>query len=316
MIIDIHAHVWQRKYIPEKFWLNFAANFASMLDGASIESIMNSSIMKSSFNGSPERLIKEMDKANIDKTVIFGCDWGLYLGEAEKSIIELNEYVMEAQKEYPDRLIGFFTIDPRRKDSEKIFEEFINKGLKGLKLHPTTGYLADGSEAFKLYKKAIEHDVPILSHLGYITGLLGNLARPKYFDKVTTEMPDLKICLAHMNYGEIDDLISLMFSKANVFCDISAHGQIAFSNSPSTFYLQLKELLNYSVIQKKVMFGSDWPMTNSLITLKKWKKTIENLPSNEKANEILDHFGHKRFNELEIKKVLGKNAQNFLKSVL
>lgn len=312
----MHAHVWGRKYIPEKFWYNFATNIAAMLKDATPEVIMDSSIMKSSFDGSPESLIKEMDAANIEKTVIFGTDWGLALGEPEKNINQLNEYVLSAVKKYPDRLIGFFTIDPRRPNADKMFEDFLNKGLKGLKIHPTTGYLPNGPEAYKLYVKALEFEVPMLTHLGYITGLQGHLARPEYFDTISNDMPDLKICMAHMNQGVIEEIIPLMFHKSNLYCDICAHGQITMSNSPADFYLQLKALLNYGPIQQKVMFGSDWPMTSNLMNLKKWTKTIQKLPSNEKANNILINHGYKKFNHFEIRKLLGENARNFLKKVL
>ena len=316
MIIDIHAHLWLRKYIPEKYWYNYSKNISRMLKGSTPESILDSSLMRDSYDGNPERLIKEMDQAGIDKSVVFGVDWGLALGEPQASIIELNDYVLSAVKKYPDRLIGLFTIDPRRKNSDKLFEEYLDKGMSGLKLHPTTGYLPNGPEAYKLYLIALKRNVPVLSHSGYASSLMGSLSMPSYFDSVTSDIPDLKICLAHMSGGAVEELIDMMFFKSNVYCDISTQGQISATSSPANFYLDLKHLLNYGAIQKKVLFGSDWPLTGSLMTLKKWVKTIKKLPTNEKAQKILTNFGYKRFTEMEINKVLGENAQEFLKEVL
>jgi len=316
MIIDIHVHLWQREHLPEKYWYNYAKNIARMLKGSTPESILESSLMRDAFDGSPERLIKEMDQAGIDKSVVFGVDWGLALGEPNASILDLNDYVLSAVKNYPDRLIGFFTIDPRRKNAEKLFEEYLDKGMSGLKLHPTTGYLPNGPEAYKLYLIALKRKVPILSHSGYSYNLLGSLAKPSFFDHVTTDIPDLKLCLAHMSGGAVEELIDMMFFKPNVYCDISTQGQISVTSSPPNFYLDLKHMLNYGAIQKRVLFGSDWPLTGSLMSLKKWVKTIKKLPTNEKVGRILTNFGYKKFTEMEIRKVLGENAQEFLKNTL
>ena len=316
MIIDIHAHLWQRKFLPEKYWYNYAKTLARMLKGQTPESMLESSLMRDSYDGNPDRLIREMDAAGIDKTVVFGVDWGLALGEPEASIIDLNDYVLSAIKKYPDRLIGFFTIDPRRKNADKLFESYLDKGMSGLKLHPTTGYLPNGPEAYKLYLIALKRDVPILSHSGYSPSLLGSLSKPSYFDSVTSDIPDLKICLAHMSGGAVEELIDMMFFKSNVYCDISTQGQLSATSSPSNFYLDLKHLMNYGSIQKRVLFGSDWPMTGTLMSLKKWVKTIKKLPTSEKVTKILTNFGYKKFSDLEINKILSENALEFLKSVL
>jgi len=301
---------------PEKYIDRFAEHISNIVPGVTKENVYQSEIMKKSFNGTPERLIAEMDEAGIDKAVVFGVDWGLALGEPKTSIKNYNKYIAKATKEYPDRLIGFFTIDPRRENALELFEKAISDwGMKGLKLHPTTGFLIDGQESRAILEKAIELDVPVISHLGYILALKGYLAKPKYFDLITTDYPELKISLAHLNYGEVDDLLSLMFSKTNVFCDISAHGQILVMNSPPDFYRQLRYFMNFEGVKDRVMFGTDWPMTSNIMSLKKWVETIEDL-GNEKITQILNNLGYKKFKKSEISKILYKNAERFLKKIL
>lgn len=60
-----------------------------------------------------------MDEAGIDKTVIVALDFQpLFRGKI--SYKEYNDMVAEMFNEYPDRLIGFAGIDPRRE--KKLFK--------------------------------------------------------------------------------------------------------------------------------------------------------------------------------------------------
>jgi hypothetical protein len=187
--------------------------------------------------------------------------------------------------------------------------------MKGLKLHPSTGYDINGPKALEIFNKALELNIPIISHLGYLIGLKGRSAKPEFFDDISTDFPNLKISLAHLNYGSVDDLLSLMFSKTNIYCDFCAHGQILMMNSPPDLYKQLRYFMNFEGVKDRVMFGSDWPMTSNIMSLKDWVSTIRNLRS-EKVSALLDNLGYKKFKNSEIKKLLGKNAEGFLNGIL
>jgi hypothetical protein len=316
MIIDIHCHLGQPEMFPKKYLEAFANHISKMLSGVSKKEVYDSEIMKKSFDGAPERLINEMDQAGIDKTVVFGVDWGLALGEPEVKINDYNKYIVKSCEKYPDRLIPFFTIDPRREKASQLLETAIKDwGMKGLKLHPSTGYDINGPKALEIFNKALELNIPIISHLGYLIGLKGRSAKPEFFDDISTDFPNLKISLAHLNYGSVDDLLSLMFSKTNIYCDFCAHGQILMMNSPPDLYKQLRYFMNFEGVKDRVMFGSDWPMTSNIMSLKDWVSTIRNLRS-EKVSALLDNLGYKKFKNSEIKKLLGKNAEGFLNGIL
>ncbi|NVM31444.1 MAG: amidohydrolase [Candidatus Helarchaeota archaeon] len=313
MIIDAHCHLWQRGMIPDNYWQYFAAIIASNLPGSSIPDILNSEIMQQSIDAPAERLIAEMEVAGIDKTIVFGVDWGLALGEPKIRINEFNKMIADSAKEYPDKLIAFFTIDPRRPKAPELFETALTKGeMKGLKLHPTTGYYPDGEETYKLYKIADEYQVPVITHIGYAMALKGRTAKLDYFDAPTTDFPDLRISFAHFNFGNVEDLISMMFNKTSTYCDISAHGQVTMMNSPLDFYRQLRFFMNHGGEARRVMFGSDWPMTNVARPLAGWAETIQNLAS-PKVTTLLQNLGYKKFKNKEIQMILGKNAEQFLK---
>ena len=84
---------------------------------------------------------------------------------------DLNKFIADNAKEYSDKFIPFFTIDPRRPNATKMFETALTKWeMKGLKLHPTTGYYPDGEECCKLFEIADKYQVPVITHTGYLTG--------------------------------------------------------------------------------------------------------------------------------------------------
>lgn len=310
-IIDVHTHIWSRETVPEKFWAALAQIIAGILKIKPSE-VMDSPMMKVSVDGRGDLLVEQMIEAGIEKAVTFGVDWGLLLGEAKVPIDDYNKIVSETAKNYPDKLIPFYTIDPRRKGAVEKFERAITRdGMKGLKIHPTTGYLVTGEDAYKLFRKAVELDVPVLSHMGYLAGLLGGLSQPHYFDQVTFDFPDLRLCVAHMNQGNIAELITLLDARANLYVDISAHGQIALYRHPNEFHVQLRKVLNHA--EDRVMFGSDWPATTNAMSLQKFVQTLKDLPSNERTTQILRNLGYKKFKNSEIKKILGKNAEKFLR---
>ncbi|NVM55092.1 MAG: amidohydrolase [Candidatus Helarchaeota archaeon] len=314
MIIDAHCHIWERDMIPMKYWRAVAAQIGRIVPGT-IEQIMATDLMQNNMDGPVDRLIGEMGDAGIDKAIIFGLDWGLYLGEAKIPVDEFNKYIADSAKEYSDKLIPFFTIDPRRPKAPELFEKAITKWeMKGLKLHPTTGYLPDGEESYKLYKIADEYQIPIVTHIGYTMGLKGRTAKLEYFDAPTTDFPNLRLSFAHFNNGDIDELVSLMFMKPSTYCDISAHGQIYMMNSPVDFYRQLRSIMNYAGVSSRVMFGSDWPITNNAVPLARWVKTIQNL-TDPKITTILQNLGYRKFKNKEVSQILGKNAEKFLKKV-
>jgi predicted TIM-barrel fold metal-dependent hydrolase len=254
-----------------------------------------------------------MEKAGIDKAIVFGVDWGIPLGEPKIAISDYNKYIADTAKDYPDKLIPFFSIDPRRSNAPALFEKALTTWeMRGLKLHPSTGYFPDGEDCYKLFKIADQYNVPVITHSGYIMGLKGRTARPGYFDAPTSDFPDLLFSFAHLNGGNIDELLNIMFMKPNIFCDISAHGQILMANSPPDFYRQLRYTMNLQGVSTRVMFGSDWPITASLMSLANWVQSIKNL-EDPKVTTLLEPLGYRRFKSKEIKQILGTNAIDFLK---
>src|SRR5450756_1107128 len=74
-----------------------------------------------------EKLVANMDAAGVDKSCIFALDFGLATGDPPVSIDDQNRMVAEAAKRFPDRLIPFYTIDPRRPNSVDRFSKAVEE---------------------------------------------------------------------------------------------------------------------------------------------------------------------------------------------
>ena len=83
---------------------------------------------------SPEELLKEMDKNGVEKAIIFPVDKFIAVYNEEG-----NDCIMDSVKKFPDRFIGFATVNPwygENGDSE--LKRCLDKGAKGLMLLLTT----------------------------------------------------------------------------------------------------------------------------------------------------------------------------------
>ena len=157
MIIDAHCHIWDETII--------SGTFGKLIDaGAKKMGLSDPSLL---YDGSVERLIREMEEAGIDKTVLLALD-GHFAFTANLTYKDYNDYVANIMNEYPDKFIGFAGIDPRRgkeaiQELERCVEEL---GLKGLKLWPLTGFYPDDLNFYPFYKRVQELEIPVLMHTG------------------------------------------------------------------------------------------------------------------------------------------------------
>ena len=198
---------------------------------------------------SAEVILKQMDEAGISKSVLFACYAPI--------IYASNEFVAEVCKKYPDRFIGFASVDPKAKQAPQILEKAIKKlGLMGLKLHPPLqDFYPNDKLLWPIYKKAVQLKIPVVFHVGSTPfGALVKLdqARPILVDEVANAFPELKIVLAHMGTLWENEAFMVTEKNPNVFIDTAAYPH------------EIKELLTEQLIKRvgedKFIFGTDFPM--------------------------------------------------------
>jgi predicted TIM-barrel fold metal-dependent hydrolase len=188
-----------------------------------------------------------------------------------------NEEVAELAAANSDALIPFASIDPHKgkmgaREARRLIEDF---GVKGFKFHPTMqGFFPNDRMAYDLYGVIQEYQSIALFHTGQ-TGVgqgmhAGNHMRlkysnPMYLDDVAVDFPDMKIILAHPSFPWQEEALAVAQHKPNVYIDLSGW-------SPKYFPDILVRYSN-SILRKKVLFGSDWPM----ITPERWLSDFEEI---------------------------------------
>ena len=96
-------------------------------------------------------------------------------------------------------------------------------------------------------------------------GMRLKFSNPMYMDDVAVDFPDLKIILAHPSFPWQEEALAVAQHKPNVYIDLSGW-------SPKYFPEILVRYCN-SILKKKVLFGSDWPM----ITPERWLHDFEKI---------------------------------------
>ena len=200
----------------------------------------------------PNILIDQMDEAGVSKSVLFAVEAPL--------VYSSNEYVAAICTRFPDRFIGFASVDPRDKSAAKTLEHAVrNLGLQGLKLHPPLQQFFPNSEAvFSVYEKAIELNIPVVFHVG--TTPFGSLCRlahanPVLIDDVAVRFPALRIMLTHLGTLWHLEAFMVVEKNPNVFIDTAA------------YLYEIPQILTTDLITRvgadRIVFGTDYPMPYS-----------------------------------------------------
>ena len=140
----------------------------------------------------------EMDFGGIDKEALLPMD----VTTTEGGWIVTNEQIAALKSRYPERLIGFASVDPHRKDAaDVLIHAFDDLGLEGLKLHPSKQKFYPTDPCMEpIYEICESRNKPIIFHAGtsWEPNTPAEYAHPLAFEKVFIAHPHLRCCLAHL----------------------------------------------------------------------------------------------------------------------
>ncbi len=203
--------------------------------------------------------LEEYSSCGIEKLVLFA--WDAETTSHRPRVT--NEFVAEASENYPDRIIGFASVDPNKKSAVKELEYAINElKLCGLKLHPQVQAFEPNDRAYyPIYSKCVELGVPITFHTGstyWGAGMQGGggvklrFSNPMLLDDVAADFPELKLIMAHPGWPWQDEQLAIATHKDNVYIDLSGWSPKYFQPLLVTYMTKL--------IPNKFLFGTDYPM--------------------------------------------------------
>ncbi len=174
-----------------------------------------------------------------------------------------NDEVASIVNRYPNRFVGFASVDPwkGRRAIVEIERAISDLGLSGAKFHPSLqAFYPHDRRFYPLYETITRLGVPALFHTGTSglgagtpggMGIKLDYSRPIYLDHVAADFPELTIVAAHTGWPWHEELLAIVSQKANVYMDLS--GWLP-RYIPSVIWDHAR-----SRVQDKILFGSDYP---------------------------------------------------------
>ncbi len=194
-----------------------------------------------------------------------------------------NEYVAEAARRFPGKVIGFAGINPLRgmKSVEAVEHAVRVLALKGISIDPFGGPVeANDRRLYPVYAKCAELDVPIVITCGPLpfAGPRLDHGDVRAVDDVAADFPELTIVIAHCGWPWVTETIAIAFRHENVYIDTSLYshlpGAALFAEAANT------------IIPDRILFASCFPVVPVDLALAR----LRNLPFTPEALEsVLYH---------------------------
>lgn len=219
-----------------------------------------------------DQLVAAMDNAGVNVAIVFAPLW--QGGEFHDPDYEKgNEAIYHAQKQYPDRIIGYARVDPNLiEQSQRELKKCIHDyKFQGIMMHPEwESFLANDLNLLgPIFKVAEKHGLPITFHTGYYP-----TCEPLLFLPLADAFPQVQITLKHLGYHYIRDAITVARLTKNVFLETAGN------TTSNEIRASIKE-----AGAEKVVFGSDTPYISPEIVIQKIQ-LLEDVSDREKEQVL------------------------------
>jgi hypothetical protein len=272
MIVDAHAHIFPPELISRR------------------ESLLKSDPAFNLLYTDPQAqmagagdLVAAMKSDGVDKALVCGFPWR----DAGHARLH-NDYILQAAKDHPGRLIPLGCVDPLAKEAREEAERVLSKGAFGL--GELARYHNDlGTEMLPLAELCAEAKKPMLLHtnepVGHDYPGKSPMTLSGLYDLIKA-CPNTRFQLAHLGGGIF--FYELLKQEAagvleNCVFDVAA---AVFLYQPEIYNTFIK-----IAGADRLLYGSDFP----LLRLDRYKKDMEKAGLDDRAKE----------------KILGLNAKAF-----
>ena len=277
MIVDFHTHIYPSWFGNQRpTLLKQDITFRELLGNR--ESKMSTA----------EDLIASMDANSVNVSVSMGLGWDDH-GLARES----NDYIIESCRKYPDRLVGFASVNPKWGTiAAQEADRCARAGMLGMgEFHPDLqGFdLGDESTMGPIAEVAREHRLIVTTHssepIGHIYQGKGQ-THPAVIWRFAQNFPDITLVCAHWGGGL--PFYSLMPEVSEVL------GNIYFDTaaSPLLYKDRIFDIIPLLTGPDRILLGSDYPILAT--------------------KRVLDELNNCSMSDLDKSLVMGGNAMKLL----
>ena len=306
MVIDIHCH-WHRKaFLSDNYWQllsRFTAEDMGRLAGSPTSAqLVEETILPTWWDDTGEAIIRRMDDAGIEKSLVLAEDVGLLTGEGAVDIGEQLAQIAALVRTYPQRLLFCPNIDPRRPEALTLFERCLTEwGARALKLYPPAGFNPDDKMCDPYYERMTARNLPVLIHTGAAYGYTEG-CRPAHLDRILAEFPRLTLVACHLGANWWRELIEIGKVHSNLLADFSGFQATAVGAHGKFCHILRRFLDEWG--PDRILFGTDAPVFEHFLPAKDWVQLIRDLPKSSPAGMP--------FTEHEVAALLHDNAARVL----
>lgn len=219
-------------------------------------------------NATAEELLKSMDKAKIDKALVFA-------GELNDCP---NEWMIEQIKPHRDRLYGVMAYNHPHFRYTDFLQMAQDNDIKAIKFYtgydhyyPLDLYNNTGEKPVSCYfynplQICSELGIPAIFHCGDCLNSVKcaklKYAHPLHIDEVAVDYDDINFIIAHMAYPWQKDAAEVCYKNANVYSDISGFVYKGFTKDDKKKFKKVVGEFLEITSSDKLLFGTDWPISN------------------------------------------------------
>lgn len=171
----------------------------------------------------------------------------------------LNQYMVEQCNKFPGQITGMATVLPGEPDAVSVIQNAFDSGLGGLKLHlHVQCFDMNSKAAYEIYECCLNNGRPIVIHAGREPKSEAYRCDPYQIcsaaniEQILIDFPDLKICVPHLGFDEVDPYRLMIEKYDNLWLD---------TTMVITDYFSIQEdgvdLKKYR--SDRIMYGSDFP---------------------------------------------------------
>lgn len=267
MLIDAHAHMWNRKMLPDLAVRSYMAPVLEISEeerkkyGTMLDFDLEGEVPFADYDVKIEEPLETIYGNKMDYMVILGTDFEL-LGSGKMTNEEYMEWMFE-RCTVDDKFLPFISVDPNKGAGAIAMIERLVKRYdpKGIKVYPATGFYPSDPKLEEYWDKIDDLGLTVVTHAGMaLPPLDERYCHPSEFGRVAEKHPDMNIIIAHLGGKFHGELLPLMEEHENIYTDCSALQGWAHDDR-SMICKRIKAVS--SRFPDRIVFGTDFPLYES-----------------------------------------------------